>query len=178
MVIIMTLKKIKIINVVFLFLLSFLWHFMYNWFPNNIFALVFPVNESIWEHMKIIYYCLLLGSVLKFYLCKKNNIKINNFYIEAMVKSLLGVIFYLIIFIPLYLWLGESMIISIGLMLVTYIFMEFIGYKILTSDELNINILPVIIIALGCIMFVILTFYPLHNFLFFDEVKFGYGILK
>jgi hypothetical protein len=178
MVIIMTLKKIKIINVVFLFLLSFLWHFMYNWFPNNIFALVFPVNESIWEHMKIIYYCLLLGSVLKFYLCKKNNIKINNFYIEAMVKSLLGVIFYLIIFIPLYLWLGESMIISIGLMLVTYIFMEFIGYKILTSEELNINILPVIIIALGCIMFVILTFYPLHNFLFFDEVKFGYGILK
>ncbi|MBS5806225.1 MAG: hypothetical protein KIC90_03515 [Firmicutes bacterium] len=174
----MTLKKIKIINVVFLFLLSFLWHFMYNWFPNNIFALVFPVNESIWEHMKIIYYCLLLGSVLKFYLCKKNNIKINNFYIEAMVKSLLGVIFYLIIFIPLYLWLGESMIISIGLMLVTYIFMEFIGYKILTSEELNINILPVIIIALGCIMFVILTFYPLHNFLFFDEVKFGYGILK
>lgn len=178
MVIIMTLKKIKIINVVFLFLLSFLWHFMYNWFPNNIFALVFPVNESIWEHMKIIYYCLLLGSVLEFYLCKKNNIKINNFYIEAMVKSLLGVIFYLIIFIPLYLWLGESMIISIGLMLVTYIFMEFIGYKILVGEELNINILPVIIIVLGCIMFVILTFYPLHNFLFFDEVKFGYGILK
>lgn len=174
----MTLKKIKIINVVFLFLLSFLWHFMYDWFPNNIFALVFPVNESIWEHMKIIYYCLLLGSVLEFYLCKKNNIKINNFYIEAMVKSLLGVIFYLIIFIPLYLWLGESMIISIGLMLVTYIFMEFIGYKILVGEELNINILPVIIIVLGCIMFVILTFYPLHNFLFFDEVKFGYGILK
>lgn len=174
----MTLKKIKIINVVFLFLLSFLWHFMYDWFPNNIFALVFPVNESIWEHMKIIYYCLLLGSVLEFYLCKKNNIKINNFYIEAMVKSLLGVIFYLIIFIPLYLWLGESMIISIGLMLVTYVFMEFIGYKILVGEELNINILPVIIIVLGCIMFVILTFYPLHNFLFFDEVKFGYGILK
>lgn len=174
----MTLKKIKIINVVFLFLLSFLWHFMYDWFPNNIFALVFPVNESIWEHMKIIYYCLLLGSVLEFYLCKKNNIKINNFYIEAMVKSLLGVIFYLIVFIPLYLWLGESMVISIGLMLVTYIFMEFIGYKILVSEELNINILPVIIIVLGCIMFVILAFYPLHNFLFFDEVKFGYGILK
>ena len=99
MVIIMTLKKIKIINVVFLFLLSFLWHFMYDWFSNTIFALVFPVNESIWEHMKIIYYCLLLGSILEFVLCKKNNIKINNFYIEAMIKSLLGVIFYLIIFI-------------------------------------------------------------------------------
>lgn len=174
----MSLKKIKIINVVFLFLLSFLWHFMYDWFPNTIFALVFPVNESIWEHMKIIYYCLFMGSILEFVLCKKNNIKINNFYIEAMVKSILGVIFYLIIFIPLYLWLGESMFISISLMLITYIFMEYIGYKILTGEEMNINILPVIIIVLGCVMFVILTFYPLHNFLFFDEVKFGYGILK
>lgn len=174
----MSLKKIKIINVVFLFLLSFLWHFMYDWFPNTIFALVFPVNESIWEHMKIIYYCLLMGSILEFVLCKKNNIKINNFYIEAMVKSILGVIFYLIIFIPFYLWLRESMLISISLMLITYIFMEYIGYKILTGEEMNINILPVIIIVLGCVMFVILTFYPLHNFLFFDEVKFGYGILK
>lgn len=174
----MSLKKIKIINVGFLFLLSFLWHFVYDWFPNNIFALFFPVNESIWEHMKIIYFCLFMGSILEFVLCKKNNIKINNFYIEAMVKSILGVIFYLIIFIPLYLWLGESLLISISLMLITYIFMEYIGYKILTGEEMNINILPVIIIVLGCIMFVILTFYPLHNFLFFDEVKFGYGILK
>lgn len=174
----MSLKKIKIINVVFLFLLSFLWHFVYDWFPNNIFALFFPVNESIWEHMKIIHFCLFMGSILEFVLCKKNNIKINNFYIEAMVKSILGVIFYLIIFIPLYLWLGESLLISISLMLITYIFMEYIGYKILTGEEMNINILPVIIIVLGCIMFVILTFYPLHNFLFFDEVKFGYGILK
>jgi hypothetical protein len=174
----MSLKKIKIINVVFLFLLSFLWHFVYDWFPNNIFALFFPVNESIWEHMKIIYFCLFMGSILEFVLCKKNNIKINNFYIEAMVKSILGVIFYLIIFVPFYLWLGESMLISISLMLITYIFMEYIGYKILTGEEMNINILPVIIIVLGCIMFVILTFYPLHNFLFFDEVKFGYGILK
>lgn len=174
----MSLKKIKIINVVFLFLLSFLWHFVYDWFPNNIFALFFPVNESIWEHMKIIYFCLFMGSILEFVLCKKNNIKINNFYIEAMVKSILGVIFYLIIFVPFYLWLGESMFISISLMLITYIFMEYIGYKILTGEEMNINILPVIVIVLGCIMFVILTFYPLHNFLFFDEVKFGYGILK
>ncbi len=162
----MSLKKIKIINVVFLFLLSFLWHFVYDWFPNNIFALFFPVNESIWEHMKIIYFCLFMGSILEFVLCKKNNIKINNFYIEAMVKSILGVIFYLIIFVPFYLWLGESMLISISLMLITYIFMEYIGYKILTGEEMNINILPVIIIVLGCIMFVILTFYPLHNFCF------------
>ena len=161
----MTIKKIKIINVVFLFLLSYLWHFMYDLLPNNFFALFFPVNESIWEHMKIIYYCLLLSSVLEFILYHKFKIKINNFYISSMVKSLLGVIMYLIIFIPIYKIIGESMFVSISLMLIVYALMELISLKILQSEELNINILPVIIIALGMILFIILTFYPLHNFL-------------
>lgn len=174
----MTIKKIKIINVVFLFLLSFIWHFMYDLLPNNFFALFFPVNESIWEHMKIIYYCLLLSSILEFILYHKAKLGVNNFYISTMVKSLLGVLVYLIIFIPIFKLLGESMFISISLMLIVYIFMEFLSFKILQSEELNINILPVIIIGLGIILFIILTFYPLHNFLFFDEVKFGYGILK
>lgn len=174
----MTIKKIKIINVVFLFLLSFLWHFMYDLLPNNFFALFFPVNESIWEHMKIIYYCLLLSSVLEFILYHKFKIKINNFYISSMVKSVLGVIIYLIIFIPIYKLIGESMFVSISLMLIVYALMEFISLKILQSEELNINILPVIIIVLGMILFIILTFYPVHNFLFFDKIKFGYGILK
>ena len=174
----MNLKKIKIINVIFLFVLSFLWHFGYNLFPNNFTALFFPVNESIWEHMKIIYGCILVGSVLQYFLCKKYKIKINNIYIEAMTKSLLGVIFYLIIFIPLYLFIGENMFVSISLMLITYVFMELLGLKILKGEEYNINILPVIIIVLGFLLFVILTFYPPHNMLFFDEVKIGYGILK
>ena len=174
----MTIIKIKIINVVFLFLLSFLWHFMYDLLPNNFFALFFPVNESIWEHMKIIYYCLLLSSLLEFILYHKFKIKVNNFYISSMVKSVLGVIIYLIIFIPIYKLIGESMFVSISLMLIVYALMEFISLKILQSEELNINILPVIIIVLGMILFIILTFYPVHNFLFFDNIKFGYGILK
>ena len=102
----------------------------------------------------------------------------NNFYISSMVKSVLGVIIYLIIFIPIYKLIGESMFVSISLMLIVYALMEFISLKILQSEELNINILPVIIIVLGMILFIILTFYPVHNFLFFDNIKFGYGILK
>ena len=174
----MNLKKIKILAVIGIFILSFLSHFAYEIFPNIIFSFIFPVNESIWEHMKIIYYCLLLSSVLEFILYHKFKIKINNFYISSMVKSVLGVIIYLIIFIPIYKLIGESMFVSISLMLIVYALMEFISLKILQSEELNINILPVIIIVLGMILFIILTFYPVHNFLFFDNIKFGYGILK
>lgn len=163
-------NKKNIFMIIFLFLLSFLWHFMYDWFPCVLTSIFFPVNESIWEHMKIIFYCLFIGSVLE----KKGN----NYYLNILVKPLVGVLFYLIIFIPLYLIFGESMFISLSLMLFTYIIMELLGIKISKQEELNIKALPIIIIILISILFSILTFYPLHNFLFFDSVKLGYGILK
>lgn len=163
-------SKKNIFMIIFLFLLSFLWHFMYDWFPCVLTSIFFPVNESIWEHMKIIFYCLFIGSVLE----KKGN----NYYLNILVKPLVGVLFYLIIFIPLYLIFGESMFISLSLMLFTYIIMELLGIKISKQEELNIKALPIIIIILISILFSILTYYPLHNFLFFDSVKLGYGILK
>lgn len=174
----MSLKKIKIINVIFLFILSFGWHFVYDLIPNNLIALFFPVNESIWEHMKIIYCVFVVGSLVQLILCKKFNIKINNVYVEMVTKAVGGVVFYLAIFVPIYLLIGENMIVAIGLMLITYIVMEVIGYKIITSDELDIVVMPVILLFLGFILLGLLTFYPPHNFLFFDDIKLGYGILK
>ena len=115
----MTLKKVKIINVVMFFALSFLWHFMYEWFPNFFTAIFFPVNESIWEHMKIIFGVIVFGSLISLMLMNKFKVKYNNFYVEVISKAVFGVIFYLLIFIPLYKWLGENMIISISLMLIT-----------------------------------------------------------
>ena len=172
----MTLKKIKIINIILFCALSFLWHFIYEWFPNFLTSIFFPVNESIWEHMKIIFGVIVFGSLISLILMNKFHIKHNNFYVEIITKAVLGVLFYLIIFIPLYKWLDENMFISISLMLITYIFVEIIGYKILKLNEMNINILPIILIFLCYILFFLLTYYPPHNFIFFDEIKLIYGI--
>ena len=172
----MNLKKLKIINVVIFFALSFLWHFVYDLIPNFVTAIFFPVNESIWEHMKIIFGVIIFGSLISLILMEKFKIKYNNFYVEIIIKAILGVIFYLAIFIPLYNIFGENLFISITLMLITYIVMEFIGYKILLLDELNIKILPIILIILSYILFALLTFYPPHYSIFFDETKLIYGI--
>lgn len=172
----MTLKKVKIINVVMFFALSFLWHFMYEWFPNFFTAIFFPVNESIWEHMKIIFGVIVFGSLISLMLMNKFKVKYNNFYVEVISKAVFCVIFYLLIFIPLYKWLGENMIISISLMLITYIFVELVGYKILKLNEMNIKVLPIILLVLCYILFTLFTYYPRHNFLFFDETRLLYGI--
>ena len=172
----MTLKKIKVINVVVFFALSFLWHFVYDLLPNFFTAIFFPVNESVSEQLTIIFGVIVFGSLISLIIMNKFKVKYNNFYVEVVCKAVLGVIFYLIIFIPLYKWLGENMFISISLMLITYIFVEFVGYKILKLDEMNIKVMPIVLIILCYILFTLLTYYPRHNFLFFDETRLSYGI--
>lgn len=44
--------------------LGVLLHFLYDWFPNPVTALLSPVRESIWEHLKILYLPLLLAALI------------------------------------------------------------------------------------------------------------------
>lgn len=38
-------------------------HFLYDWVPNALTALVAPVNESVWEHLKLLFYPTLLAGL-------------------------------------------------------------------------------------------------------------------
>ena len=70
----MTLKKWKVINVISIFLFSSLFHFIYDWFPTFFTSLFFPVNESIWEHNKIIVVSFLVLAIAeKLYYKKEKN---------------------------------------------------------------------------------------------------------
>ena len=39
-------------------------HFIYGWFPNPVSALISPVRESVWEHVKLLYFPLLGTSLV------------------------------------------------------------------------------------------------------------------
>lgn len=39
-------------------------HFLFQWFPNPLLALVSPVRESVWEHVKLLYFPLLGAALL------------------------------------------------------------------------------------------------------------------
>ena len=43
--------------------LGVLLHFLFDWFPNPVLALISPVRESIWEHVKLIYFPLLAAAL-------------------------------------------------------------------------------------------------------------------
>lgn len=173
----MNLKKIKILAVIGIFIISLLSHFAYEIFPNIIFSFIFPVNESIWEHMKILFTSTLLYGIIDYLLLKKYNIKHNNFPFQLYFTSLIGIPIYLVIYLPLYNLLGESPFISISLLLIVYIITQIVSYNILKEKELKIlNIITIPVILLSYLGFIYLTYNPPHTYIFYDITEDKYSI--
>ena len=173
----MSLKTIKIIGFFVIFLLCFPFHFLYDWLPNSLFSIFFPVNESIWEHMKLIYTSFVFYGIFDYLLLKKNKINFNNFLIQLFLIPIIAIFIYLIIFIPIYKIIGENMIISIGLLAVVILIEQILSYFILQYKEIKYqNIIGIIGIILIYIIFGYLTYKPIENYIFYDTVKDKYGI--
>lgn len=170
-------KKVIFINSTLTFALCFLTHFLYDWFPNPIFSLFFPVNESIWEHMKMIYTTILLYGIIEYFILKKFNVKHNNFLISIFLKSIIIIPIYLAIYLPIYYYIGEFMIITFIILFLSILFVNYIGYKIIRSKEIKYQkLISVIGIIIIYIIMGILTYNPPHNDLFFDTQEEKYGI--
>ncbi len=173
----MSLKAIKIIGFFVIFLLCFPFHFLYDWLPNSLFSIFFPVNESIWEHMKLIYTSFIFYGIFDYLLFKKNKIDFNNFLIQLFLIPIIAIFIYLIIFIPIYKMIGENMIVSIGLLAIVILIEQILSYFILQYKEIKYqNIIGIIGIVLVYIIFGYLTYKPIENYIFYDTVKDKYGI--
>lgn len=173
----MNLKKVKIISVFLVFALCFPFHFLYDLFPNFIFSIFLPVNESIWEHMKLIYTSFLLYGIIEFLILKRKNIVVNNYVFQLFLVPLIGIILYLLIYLPLYNLFGENMIISITLLFMIIVIEELISFFLLQSRSIKYGrIIGVFGIIIMYIVFVYLTYNPIHNYIFYDTLNKGYGL--
>lgn len=172
----MSLKKIKIIGVFAVFLLSFPLHFLYDVFPNFLTSIFIPVNESIWEHMKIIFTAYILYGGVE-YLIFKEKTKWNNYLLQLFIVPLFGIMIYLTIYLPLFNIFGENMIISIVLLFIVVAIEELISYYILSMEEVkNQRIIGIAGIITTYVIFTYLTYNPPKNYLFYDMKNEKYGI--
>ena len=170
-------KKLKILGIIIAFAICFPLHFLYDKFPNFITSIFSPVNESIWEHMKIIYTCILLSSLIEYLIYKKENIKFNNFILNIPITSILSILIYLIIYLPLELLFGHSLFLATLLLFIVFIISQIISYYILNIKEIkHQDIIGVILIILSYIIFIFLMYNPFKNHLFIDSRNNTYGI--
>ena len=173
----MNLKKSRYISTIGIFLLCFLFHFIYEWIPSTITAIFFPVNESIWEHMKLLFSAIIFYGIIDYIILQKFKIKYNNFFISLFITALTIIPIYLIMYLPNYYKIGENMVITIGNMLLSIIISQIISYYILkTKDFDKLNLISLTLIIVCYIVFAYLTYYPIKNELFFDTQEEKYGL--
>ena len=59
------LKRYTMIGIVFVLITGSLAHFVYDWSgKNHIVGLFTPINESVWEHMKLLFFPMLIYSLV------------------------------------------------------------------------------------------------------------------
>ena len=173
----MNLKKDKIIAVIGIFILAFIFHFIYEFIPCTLTAIFFPVNESIWEHQKLIFTSVVMYGIIDYIVFQKFKIKYNNFFTSLFISSVTIIPIFLIIYLPLYYKIGPKMPLNIIIMLISIIISQIISYYILKSKPCNkINILSLFLIIVSYIVFAYLTYNPIKNELFFDTKDEKYGI--
>ncbi len=170
-------KKVKVFIVIILFVLSFLCHFIYEWFPNVITSVFFPVNESLWEHMKIIYTSTLIGTSIEYLIYRNSSIEYNNLLISIPIITFIGICLYLSFYNLITMLTGHNMFITLTLLLITYSFMQFVSYFILNSESIKYEKIYGVCLIIGIyIIFAYLTYNPPLTSMFLDHKTNTYGI--
>lgn len=91
-------------------------HFLYTALPNPLTALIAPVNESVWEHLKLLYYPTLLAA----YLLSKCTIERQRLWSGFLIALLAMPLFLVGVYELLVCGFGvEGLLVDIGLYVVT-----------------------------------------------------------
>ena len=65
------LKRLEIIGAIIVCILAPVFHFLFEWSGDNTFVGIFAaVNESVWEHTKIVYFPFLFYSIAEYFILR------------------------------------------------------------------------------------------------------------
>jgi len=174
----MNIKKVTIISVFAIFALSFLSHFMYEWFPNIFTSIFFPVNESIWEHNKMIFTTMMIWGLIEYFIISNHGKK--NFPTALLVSTLVTILTNTLIFTPIYYLMDkqDNIILTMVIYIISIIIGQIVSYKILKSDNTykNLNTISLISIPIIFTIFGLLTYYPIKAGIFYDYPNNKYGL--
>lgn len=170
-----SLLKYEVISSIIVMILGTLLHFTYEWLGKNPFIGIFSaVNESTWEHLKLVFYPLLLATIIGTIIFKDTHPS----YLWNKTKSILFSMFFVVAFFYISSGIiGKSFpFLNISSYYLAIILGEIYFYKRVINVSENYQLLSYIILILFTISFTIFTFYPPHIGIFKDPISSTYGI--
>lgn len=164
---------------IFIFLIGFIIHNLYEWCPNIVTLILSPVNESVFEHMKMIYTSYIIWIIIKHFILKKYNIKENNFLLKELLTFLFNITLFLTIYWPIYSKFGENMLVTLTIYLISIIISQVLNYFIEFKKDSNVlNIISLLVIFLIYAFTTYLTYNPPICKFFLDPTNDSYGLNK
>jgi len=160
-----------IINTILIFIVCSIFHFVYDLVPSFVTSIFFPVNESIWEHLKLIF-----TSSIVYTLISNLYYKDNNQFLIGYLRGMFTIIILLIIYLPIRKLFGEVMIVTLIILFISILLSETIVNKIIKKHYNKLNIISVFLIIINFIIFTYLTYNPIKSYLFYDTESNKYGI--
>jgi hypothetical protein len=169
--------KIEILGAVFVVVLGSLWHFLYEWSGGNIVAGIFcPVNESVWEHMKLGFWPVLIYTLIEHRFVKKKYIDllIIKSYGTIAMNIFIAVFFYTYTFVVGRHFLVVDIISFIAGVILCYI----ISTAMLIKDNYGyrMRLVGIFIIIIHAVSLILFTFSPPKLPMFKDSNSNKYGI--
>lgn len=165
----------EILSTIFIMILGTLLHFTFEWSNNNLLVGTFSaVNESTWEHLKLLFFPMFITTIIGYFYTKRNTSN----YLCAKVQGILMAISFTIIFFYTYTGIigTNYSILDIGSFFIAVILGEYLTYKKIVSKSYCNNLLSVIVLLILLLCFVIFTFFPPNIALFKDPVTGIFGI--
>ena len=129
-------------------------------------------------HMKILFGSIIIAGVVQKIIILIKKERVNNICFSNFIAALLSIPIYLILYLPLYNIIGESMILAISVMFITIVMAEIISYIIMNRRDYGMENKTILLVILVYAIFTLLTYYPLEINLFLDKKELIYGIKK
>ena len=173
----MGLKLWRNISIIFCVISGVILHFAYEWSgESSTVALFSSINESTWEHLKLVFFPMLFMAVVGYFIFGKN---INN-YIEANAIGIISAMAFTTVFFFTYSGIiGDNYdIINILTFVMAVILGQIVTYKIMESGWKSDEKLYLSVIGVLIICFIVFTYFPPQINFFRDPVTNTYGIQR
>lgn len=167
----------QIASAIFAMVLGTLLHFTYEWSGGNLLVASFSaVNESTWEHLKILFFPMLITTIIGCFYFSSN---VSNFLCAKTIGIITALLFTTSFFYTYTGILGSNIaVLNIISFFIAIIIGEYVAYKIMRSYFSCNKKFAIISLIVLTLCFILFTYITPQIGLFKDPVSGGYGITK
>lgn len=169
--------RFEIFSAIFIAICGTMLHFLFDWTSGNFSVSFFSaINESVWEHLKLLFFPMLITTIIGFVFLRPNY---PNFLFAQAISILASLAFIIIFFYTYTGIIGEHIpLLDIGSFFFAIFIALFIFNKLIYKEHIftGSGFIAFLCIFTLCVSFIVFTYFTPHIPLFKDTTDNTYGV--